>query len=205
MAIGEKTVSIGTTSYIVRLDNVRKYTVGVAAVDVSVKRVGDSEIIGESVVDIQTTPPSGVRQTLDDPPEGRFRKNTVYFAHEASNVSVTWTGVYGTETITAEFEFDGPSGRSVGLCDYTNPDGSIPNTIGGVPASDAVDAVGKAFPMSQQEVTTLFNAFVEGNTVDQCTGGGDRRPQQQGISPAVIGLGVLGAGAVAVALSQRDE
>lgn len=81
----------------------------------------------------------------------------------------------------------------VNKCDFVNPDGTVSDRQ----AAAAQNAVGE---LSFNEREEILQANFNNTRVEDCI-----RSQQSGLSQAAIGLGVLGLGAVAVALSQRGD
>jgi len=79
------------------------------------------------------------------------------------------------------------------LCDFVNNDGTVSRDQAVAAATAANEG-----RLDQPSAQTITSAYNNDQVVNTCVGGG-------GVSPATIGLGVLGLGAVAVALSQRGE
>lgn len=86
------------------------------------------------------------------------------------------------------------------LCDFVNNDGTVTR-------DQAVAAIIAANEgrLDQSSAETVASAYNNDQVVNACVGGGDGGGAGVGVSPTTIGLGVLGLGAVVVALSQRDE
>lgn len=81
------------------------------------------------------------------------------------------------------------------VCDFTNSNGIVTTQLLG--------EAGQAFAqgrLDQAQIGVIEQAAQTGQPIDQCVG------EEPAINPRVIaGLGVLGFGAVAVALSQSDD
>lgn len=78
-------------------------------------------------------------------------------------------------------------------CDFVSPDGTVSDRQ----AAAAQDAAGE---LSFDDRKEILQANFNNTRVEDCI-----RGQQGGLSRAAVGVGILGLGVVAVALSQRDE
>lgn len=212
MVIATESVSVDGTSYTVQVSNLRQYATGIAAIDVGVKRDGTSAIIQDNSIRFVSPAGRSLDQGLPSPPSGRFNTETAYLPAAANTVTATWTGQFGNQTPQIQFSFSGLGGETVGPCSFTNVDGTVPQTTGGVETGEIIQRAFQAGVLEQDETSPLINAWFNDGIYQPCVGsnggggngnvGGGR---QGGISPAVVGIGVLGLGALAVALSQRDE
>lgn len=76
------------------------------------------------------------------------------------------------------------------VCEYTQPDGTATQRQKQQALNDP--------DLSPIEKAKIIEAADNNDPVSECA-------TQQGVPPALVGIGVLGLGAVAVALSQRGE
>jgi len=211
MTTTTKSTTVGGTKYVIRLSNPRRFIPGVGVIDIESKRVGSTDIITNASVDV--SPPSGVvTQEIGSPRSGVFSTDQVYYPASMGSVNISWVGEYGATPSNVRFTIEGFNDPSPSVCDYTDGSGVPKQTVNGVEFETVIDTLATTSVLSINQLDNLFTARDQRVPLSQCVGsdsggttpvgGGNQQPQ--GISPTTIGLGVLGLGAVAVVLSQRD-
>lgn len=215
MTLAETTLELDGQTVTIRAGNLRVGDGGMGLVNVSAKMAKGSAsapIIATPSISISTDVGSAsfdARSLSAD----RFITETVPVPPHASTIDITYQSNYGLSEPETTFSVSGLDASPPTACSFTNTAGEV-----GDPQIDAAEAAFAYGILTPEDIGNYAAAYREGTPISGCVGSGDGPSiptppddgrdgvpdSDGGLSPVVIGLGVLGAGAVAVALSQRD-